>query len=128
MSTRPVHFEIHAEKPTRAAGFYSAVFRWQFIKWDGPMPYWVINTGEGEGIDGGLVQRQGPPPAEGQPVNSFVLTVQVDSVDKAVEAVVKHGGSVGVPKFAVPGVGWIAYGKDTEGNIFGIHQPDTSAK
>jgi predicted enzyme related to lactoylglutathione lyase len=45
MANRPVHFEIHADKPTRAAGFYSAVFGWQFIKWDGPVPYWIINSG-----------------------------------------------------------------------------------
>ena len=127
MTPRPVHFEIHADNPTRAAGFYSAVFGWQFIKWDGPMPYWVISTGEGPGIDGGLMQRQGPPPAEGQPVNSFVLTINVDSVDKVVEAVTQHGGSIGVPKFAVPGVGWIAYCKDTEGNLFGTHQADEGA-
>jgi hypothetical protein len=29
---------------------------------------------------------------------------------------------------AIPGVGWQAYCKDTEGNLFGIHQADTNAK
>jgi predicted enzyme related to lactoylglutathione lyase len=33
-----------------------------------------------------------------------------------------------MPKMAVPGVGWLAYAKDTEGNIFGIMQPDTVAR
>jgi predicted enzyme related to lactoylglutathione lyase len=28
----------------------------------------------------------------------------------------------------IPGVGWLAYGKDTEGNIFGIMQSDAGAK
>jgi hypothetical protein len=28
----------------------------------------------------------------------------------------------------VPGVGWLAYCKDTEGNIFGMMQADKSAK
>ena len=28
---------------------------------------------------------------------------------------------------AVPGVGWLAYAKDTEGNIFGLMQADPSA-
>jgi predicted enzyme related to lactoylglutathione lyase len=28
----------------------------------------------------------------------------------------------------VPGVGWLAYFKDTEGNIFGIMQNDPNAK
>jgi len=34
----------------------------------------------------------------------------------------------GSPKMPVPGVGWLAYFKDTEGNIFGIFQDDASAK
>ena len=31
------------------------------------------------------------------------------------------------PKMAIPGVGWLAYGKDTEGNIFGVMQTDPAA-
>lgn len=128
MPNRPVHFEIHAGNPTRCAGFYSAVFGWQFIKWDGPAPYWIIDTGEGEGIDGGLVERRGPPPAEGQPVSSWVVTVNVPSVDETLDAVTRHGGMVAVAKMAIPGVGWLAYGKDPEGNIFGVMQEDAEAR
>jgi len=28
----------------------------------------------------------------------------------------------------IPGVGWLAYAKDTEGNTFGMMQPDVNAK
>jgi predicted enzyme related to lactoylglutathione lyase len=28
----------------------------------------------------------------------------------------------------IPGLGWLAYYKDTEGNIFGMMQPDPNAK
>jgi hypothetical protein len=28
----------------------------------------------------------------------------------------------------IPGVGWLAYAKDTEGNIFGMMQRDPAAK
>ena len=127
MSNRPVHFEIHAQNPTRVAAFYAAVLGWQFLKWDGPEPYWVVNTGDGDGINGGLMLRKGDPPADGQPVNAFVLTIQVDSVDKVLEAAVRHGGTIAVAKRAVPGVGWIGYAKDPDGNIFGLHQPDEAA-
>lgn len=35
----------------------------------------------------------------------------------------------GMPYFgAVTGMAWQGYYKDTEGNIFGIHQPDVNAK
>jgi predicted enzyme related to lactoylglutathione lyase len=29
-----------------------------------------------------------------------------------------------MPKSHIPGVGWLAYAQDTEGNNFGIIQPD----
>jgi len=32
-----------------------------------------------------------------------------------------------LPKRQSPGVGWLAYGKDTEGNIFGMMQADRNA-
>jgi len=34
------------------------------------------------------------------------------------------GGSVALDKIQVPGVGWLSYVKDPEGNIFGMLQPD----
>ena len=39
---RPIHFEVPADRPERAIAFYEQVFGWQFHKWDGPMPYWLI--------------------------------------------------------------------------------------
>ena len=46
---RPVHFEIPAENPERAMQFYSTVFGWKFSKWEGPMDYWMITTGDARG-------------------------------------------------------------------------------
>src|SRR5918993_4170444 len=65
---RVVHFEIHAENPERAIAFYRELFGWEFTRWEGPMPYWLIRTGgAGEpGIDGGLMQRRGGGPTDGQ--------------------------------------------------------------
>jgi len=58
---RVIHFEIHAGNPERAIKFYGEVLGWQFNKWDGPMPYWLVTTGPGglPGINGGLIQRRG---------------------------------------------------------------------
>lgn len=127
---RPVHFEIHAEDPERAIRFYTELFGWTFAKWEGPMDYWLINTGsEGEpGINGGLMRRMGPPPAEMQPVNAFVCTVGVSSVDTSVTQVTQNGGTIALPKMPIPSVGWLAYVKDTEGNILGLMESDSSAK
>ena len=50
------------------------------------------------------------------------------SVDDAVKEAQAAGGTVAVPKMPIPGVGWLAYCKDTEGHIFGIMQADPGAK
>ncbi len=127
--SRVIHFEIQAGNPERALKFYGDVFGWKAQKWDGPEDYWLLMTGEeGEpGINGGLMNRCGPEPAEGSGVSSFVCTVDVDSVDACIETVNAYGGSVAVPKTAVPGVGYMAYCKDTESNVFGVMQMDASA-
>jgi len=125
---RVVHFEIHAGDPERAVKFYGKVFGWTFQKWEGPMPYWLVITGpDGQpGINGGLVPRRGD--IDGTAVIAYVCTVDVASVDASISTVEANGGTVVVPKMAVPGVGWLVYCKDTEGNIFGMMQADTEAK
>jgi predicted enzyme related to lactoylglutathione lyase len=119
---RPVHFDIVADDPGRAAAFYSAVFGWSFTKWDGPMDYWLISTGEESepGIDGGLaVRSEGDPP--------LMHTIGVASVDDYTERVTAAGGTVISPKSPIPGVGWFAQCADSEGNAFGLMEPDPSA-
>lgn len=118
---RPIHFEIPADDPVKAIKFYSQVFGWEFSKWDGPMPYWLVQTGpEGPGINGGLHPRAFP----GQgPVN----TIDVPSCDDYVAKVVAAGGTCTVPKMGIPGIGWLAYCTDPEGNLFGIMQMDPKA-
>ena len=130
---RPIHFEIHAEDPERAQRFYTELFGWAFHGWAegaGAIPYWIVDTGsDGPGINGGLHQRMGPtpPPTEPTPVIAYVCTVGVDNVDAYVDKTVSLGGVVALPKMAVPGVGWLAYVKDTESNIFGLMQNDPNA-
>jgi len=120
---RVIHFEIPADDPQRAVAFYEKAFGWKIVKWEGPMEYWLVMTGpEGEpGIDGGLARRSAPG-------DSTVNTIGVDSVDAYVAKIVANGGKVIRPKAAVPGVGWLAYCQDTEGNVFGLMQEDRSVK
>ncbi len=127
---RVVHFEIHAEKPEKAAEFYTKVFGWKIQKWEGPVDYWLVSTGPAEerGIDGGIVRRHGQGPVDKQPVNSYVCTVTVPNLDEYTNKVGANGGMNVVPRMGILGVGWLAYFKDTEGNIFGIMQNDPNAK
>jgi predicted enzyme related to lactoylglutathione lyase len=113
---RPYHFELPADDPERSAAFYRAVFGWTIEKWDGPQDYWLVTTGDdGPGINGGLGRRQ--PGFE-----TTVNTIGVDDLDAAVASVEEHGGSVVAPKMEIPGVGLLAYCKDTEGVTFGMMQ------
>ena len=125
---RVVHFEIHAADHERGVKFYERVFGWTFQKWEGPMEYWLITTGPDSepGINGGLLRRQGE--IDGQAVIAYVCTIGVDDLDATMASVEANGGTVAVPKMPIPGMGWLAYYKDTEGNIFGIMQGDPSAK
>ena len=125
---RVVHFEIHAEQPERAIQFYQKSFGWEFHKWDGPVDYWMVMTGPDDqpGINGGLVHRRGK--IDGEAVIAYVCTVDVPEIDTTQATVEKNGGTIVVPKMAVPGVGWLVYFKDTEGNIFGAMQNDPNAK
>ncbi len=120
---RVVHFEITADDPERAVAFYKEVFGWEIRKWDGPMDYWMVQTGPKEqpGIDGGVTRRMGPGAAH-------INTVDVSSVDDFVAKIEANGGTIALPKMAIPGVGWLAYAKDTEGSLFGVMQSDPSAK
>ena len=120
---RVVHFEIDAKKPDRAVSFYEKVFDWKIEKWKGPADYWLITTGNAKepGIDGGLSKR-----TEDKP--STVNTIDVPSVDKFAKKILENGGKIVRPKMAVPGVGWMVYFEDPEGNVWGLMESDESAR
>jgi len=54
-------------------------------------------------------------------------TIDVPSIDEFIKKIVKAGGKVVAKKTTVPGVGYMAYCADTEGNVFGTMQADPSA-
>jgi hypothetical protein len=119
---RVVHFEISADDPERVSRFYSSVFGWDIQRWPGPAEYWLVTTGPNErpGINGGIFIRQGPV--------GHVITIDVPDIDAYLRAVTEQGGEVVVPKRAIPGVGYTAYCKDTEGSTFGLVQTDPAAQ
>lgn len=124
---RPIHFEIHASDPEKLVAFYTRVFDWKFNHLP-HMDYWLIDTGPGDGINGGLMKRLGPAAPEGAPANSYVVTIGVPSLDDYLKRALDAGATIALPKMPIPGVGWQAYVKDLDGNILGLHQSDASAK
>jgi uncharacterized protein len=128
---RVVHFEINVDDPERAEAFYTGAFGWQFHRWEGPVDYWLIHTGDAStpGIDGAMMRRMGSPSAVGEdpPPAAYVCTISVDELDGSRQAVEAGGGSLVSDKRAVPGVGWFCYARDPEGNLFGMMQEDPAA-
>lgn len=112
-----VHFEIPADDTGRARGFWTAVFGVEFKSYDGPMEYHMFGNDDQTG--GGLMPRQ-----EGQ--EGLTVYFNTDDIDGAREKVQQAGGSV-EEKQSVPGMGWFAHAKDTEGNRFSFWQSDESA-
>jgi uncharacterized protein len=122
---RVIHFEIHADDTDRAERFYTEVFGWAVQRYGGPVDYRLLTTGPDDqiGINGAILKRQGPGPEEGAPVNAYVCTIQVDSIEETERAVPAAGGAQVVERMEVPEVGQLAYFRDTENNIFGALQP-----
>ncbi len=123
MTGRVVHFEVPFDDADRARDFYKEVFGWQIQ----PMPemnYNMVSTGptsdqgmpsEPGFIGGGMMQRQAP-------VNSPVLTLEVDDIDATINAIEKHGGAAVGEKMPVGDMGFAAYFSDSEGNLMGLWQ------
>lgn len=119
---RVIHFEIGADDPGRAVEFYSKALGWKISRWEGPMDYWLIRTGEEPeaGIDGAIMVRD----SDWTTVN----TIAVPSLDEFIKRIEKAGGKVVTPRQSIPGVGHHSYCVDTEGNVFGILEEDLSAQ
>jgi uncharacterized protein len=117
------YLDFSADNPERAANFYSKIFDWQINKWNGPMEYWEIKTGESNehGIDGGLSKRD----RIGQWTTPFI---NVSSVDQFTGKIESGGGKIIQPKTAIPGMGYMSLFKDTESNTIGLFEENKDAK
>ncbi len=128
-----VHFEIQADDPARAKKFYESVFGWELKQW-GDQEYWMVSTGApewgsnkpGGGINGGLFPRKGKGAVpRGEASNGYVCTIQVENLTDILEKVKANGGKSTSQPQNIPGVGMNAMCLDTEGNIFGLLQPES---
>ncbi|WGW12383.1 VOC family protein [Saxibacter everestensis] len=122
MSGRVVHFEIPFDDGNRARSFYADAFGWRIQEMP-ELSYTAVTSGptsdqgmpgEPGFVNGGMVQRDetlaaGP-----------VITVDVESIDAALEKIEQLGGSTVVAKEPVGEMGFAAYFKDPEGNVMGL--------
>ena len=116
MPGKLVHVEISAADVDRAQGFWSGVFGWEISPSGMPgMDYRLFRTGEDQG--GGLMA--------GEP-GSLTVYFDTDEIEATIEKV-RSGGGESTDKQPIPGVGWFANCKDTEGNAFNLYQSDEAA-
>jgi len=120
------YFEIQSSDPGREIKFYESVFGWKFTMENlVPIEYYRIET---NGINGGLLKRPAkiPPPESG--TNAFVCSIQVENFDNIQELIIKNGGQIALPRFAIPGKCWQGYFTDADNNTFGIFEVDINAR
>ena len=119
---RFTHFELATDDLEKTANFYREVFGWIIQKWEGPVEYWLVDTGDEStaGINGGLMETGGD-------MRGTINTVEVADIDAVITRILTHGGEVILEKQVIPGVGYQAYFKDNTGIIVGLHQADPSA-
>lgn len=119
---RFTHFELVSDDLEKTAAFYREVFGWQIQKWEGPVDYWLVMTGDETtpGINGGLMQAGGP-------FNGTINTIEVADIDLAIAKVKANGGEIIFDKDVIPGVGYQAYFKDNAGIMVGLHQANPQA-
>ncbi len=120
------YFEIQSSSPQREVDFYRNIFGWKFFREKHlPIEYYRIETNT---INGGLLKRPAniPPPQHG--TNAFVCSVEVENFDEMSTRILKNGGQIALPKFAIQGRCWQGYFIDLDNNTFGIFEVDSNAK
>ena len=113
MKGKLVHIELPARDTTRARTFWGKLAGWKFQSWEGgPIEYHMF-----EGEPGGAIY-----PSEGEAQGPIVYFESVE-IDKDIELIRDLGGEAD-DKAPIPGVGWFARCRDTEGNAFSLFESD----
>lgn len=119
------YFEFQSSNSSREVEFYKNVFGWKFIREEAiPIEYYRIETA---GINGGLLQRPVKTPPMEFGTNAFTCSIQVENFDQTSELILKNGGQIAMPKFAIPKRCWQGYFTDADNNTFGIFETDENA-
>ncbi len=117
---RVYYFELPVEDMERATNFYQDVFGWKITKQDrAGGPYFSVRTGDNDspGINGSFFQK-----VEGWTNISNVVNVK--EINKAIKRIQEMSGEIVFAKCVINGVGYLAYFKDPDGNVFGMMQRD----
>ena len=118
MAGQMVHVEIPAGDTAKARAFWGGLFGWTFQAFEGsPTEYHTTQFSE---TQGGAIME-----ADGDKRGPRVY-FDVDDISAQKARVGELGGTSG-EAYPVPGMGWFAVCKDSEGNEFGLWQTDPNA-
>lgn len=114
---RVIHFEIPSENPVTTVAFYEQALGWRIAKWDGPMDYWLVCTGEKDehGINGAIMRK-----TDAYGVRN---TIGVNSIRDALGSVQAAGGHIIMAESPIEGVDDWALCEDPDGNYFALAKP-----
>ena len=113
MGNPTIWFEVAGKDQQALKGFYSQLFDWQITDMEA-MPYATIETGNGEGIPGGIGAA---PDGDSGHVTFYV---RVDDIDASLAKAEQLGATVLMPKMEIPNTGWMGLFKDPTGNMVGL--------
>jgi predicted enzyme related to lactoylglutathione lyase len=118
MSGKIVHFELPAADASRAVGFWGGLFGWQFVDSATPgLDYRMVQVSDDQGGAVFPSEKAGTGP---------IVYFETDDVEASIAKARELGGEA-EDKLPVPGHGWFAACKDSEGNSFCLWEPDESA-
>jgi predicted enzyme related to lactoylglutathione lyase len=117
MAGKVVHVEIGAADTDRAQRFWSGVFGWQVGPPMSPeMDYRMFQSADDQGGAIVATEQQG----------NLTVYLDTENIDASMAKIRELGGETG-EKTPVPGHGWFAACRDTEGNAFSLWQGDETA-
>jgi uncharacterized protein len=119
LPVRPTHFEFYSNEPEATVEFLTKAFGWGAERW-GDQDYWLLDTGNGPGINGAVVRSGDDGP-------KTLNTCDVEDLDAAVQAVGMSGGKLLTDVMEVPGVGRWVQVEGPGGEVFGLMQPTEEA-
>lgn len=123
-----IHFEMPAVDLKRIANFYKTVFGWN-IQIMGPAKdhYALVTTTEPDkngwplqagAINGGFFRI-----SDNTAVQHPSVVIQVEDIETSIQKIKELGGQIFEQPHQIPGVGKLAYFRDTEGNTVSMLQP-----
>lgn len=108
------HIEFPADNPERAKAFYGAVAGWEFGEMEGFPDYYMFRTFEGYGD---AIGRR-----DVSTRHTLRIYIEVNSIEDALAASSRTGGTTKEPKTEIPGMGSFAVVTDPEGSEVGLFQ------